>query len=415
MNLDNIVRKKRIYCGILFRTAMVVSFFSVYSLYSQILTKEDSLSAGLIASNNATVISGYGSFLYDKNFTLQDAHVSIDRMVLFIGHKFTKRVILFSEIEFEDTGIRAGKLNGSVSLEQLFLKLNLNANHYITAGLFIPRLGISNENHLPTTFNGNERPYVEQLIIPSVWRELGLGYYGTSDQIPGLNFSLAVVTGLNSRDFSSGTGIAGGRFSGDANTNAIALTGSLLYYKGNFRGQISGYYGGSAGLQPYFADSLKLESGAFGTPIQLVEANMQYATNKWTAKILASSVNIPNAREINRAYANNTPEQLIGAYADIAYSIFQQEEKEWQIFTRYEYLDMNYKIPSNGIFNGANDQQYITAGLSFKPIHGVIIKGEYVYRLTDEINPALIITPYPVARPYFTKQHLLRLGIGYSF
>jgi len=381
----------------------------------QMLTKEDSLSAGLIASDNATVISGYGNFLYSNNFTMKEAVANVDRMVLFIGHKFNKRILLFSEIEFEDAGVKEGSATGSVSLEQLFFKFNLDANNYLTAGLFIPRIGISNENHLPTTVNGADRPYVEQRIIPTVWREIGIGYYGTNDLFPGLNYSIALITGLNSGGFTNGTGISNGRFSGHATSNALALTGALLYYRGNFRTQISGYFGGSAGVPSYIADSLHLESGAFGSPVQLVEANAQYSGNRFSAKVLATSVSIPKAQSINRAYANNTPEQMFGAYVDIAYALWQREEKELSVFSRYEYLDMNYKIPSNGVFNGINDQQYFLAGFSFKPIHGVIIKADYIYRLTDKINPALIITPYPIARPYYTTQHVLNLGIGYSF
>jgi len=385
------------------------------SAKSQMLTKEDSLSAGLIASDNATVISGYGNFLYSNNFTMKEALANVDRMVLFIGHKFNKRILLFSEIEFEDAGVKEGSATGSVSLEQLFFKFNLDANNYLTAGLFIPRIGISNENHLPTTVNGADRPYVEQQIIPTVWREIGVGYYGTTDHIPGLNYSIGLITGLNSAGFTNGTGISNGRFSGHATSNALALTGALLYYKGNFRTQISGYFGGSAGVPSYIADSLELESGAFGSPVQLIEANAQYSGDRFSAKILATSVSIPEARTINRAYANNTPEQMIGAYADIAYTVWKQDYKDLKAFARYEYLDMNYKIPGNGIYNGINDQQYITAGLSFKPAHGVIIKADYVYRVTEIINPALIISPYPIARPYYTTQHFLNLGIGYSF
>jgi hypothetical protein len=70
--------------------------------------------------------------------------------------------------------------NAEISMEQAFLKFNLNAHQYIIAGLFTPRIGILNENHLPVNFNGVERPMVETLIIPATWRELGAGFYGNS-------------------------------------------------------------------------------------------------------------------------------------------------------------------------------------------------------------------------------------------
>lgn len=397
---------------------ILIAAFSLISMcsYAQVLTKEDSLSAGLIASDHSTVLSGYGSFNYSKNLTLKQGTANIDRIVLFIGHKFNKRIALFTEMELEDARVEGGKPSGNFSLEQAFVKFNINRNNYLVTGLFIPRIGIINENHLPTTFNGNYRPYVETMILPSTWREIGVGYYGSTDKIPGLNYSFALITGLSSAGFRNGTGIEGGQLGGSkASTNSLAVTGSLLYYHGNFRTQVSGYFGGSSGLKPYEADSLRLESGAFGTPVGLVEANTQYSGKRLAVKALATWVNITGAEQINRAYANNTPEQLFGAYMDVSYAIIKKAEKVFRGFVRYEYLNMNLKLPKSGIINETLDQQYIISGLSYNPIHGVMIKVEYTYRLTGDINPALIVTPYPIGQPYFTKQHFINLGVGYSF
>lgn len=397
---------------------ILIAAFSLISVcsYAQVLTKEDSLSAGLIASDHSTVLSGYGSFNYSKNLTLKQGTANIDRIVLFIGHKFNKRIALFTEMELEDARVEGGKPSGNFSLEQAFVKFNINRNNYLVTGLFIPRIGIINENHLPTTFNGNYRPYVETMILPSTWREIGVGYYGSTDKIPGLNYSFALITGLSSAGFRNGTGIEGGQLGGSkASTNSLAVTGSLLYYHGNFRTQVSGYFGGSSGLKPYEADSLRLESGAFGTPVGLVEANTQYSGKRLAVKALATWVNITGAEQINRAYANNTPEQLFGAYMDVSYAIIKKAEKVFRGFVRYEYLNMNLKLPKSGIINETLDQQYIISGLSYNPIHGVMIKVEYTYRLTGDINPALIVTPYPIGQPYFTKQHFINLGVGYSF
>lgn len=398
---------------------LLLTFFILITcnfIFSQVLTREDSLQAGLVSNNKATILSGYGNFLYSHNATLKQSTANVQRVVLFIGHKFNKRIQLFSEMEIEDAGIESGKLHGSFALEQAFLKFNLDRNNYLVGGLFIPRLGIINENHLPTTFNGNERPFVETLIIPATWREIGVGYYGKTDRIPGLNYSFGLLTGLNSAGFSSGTGIGDGRFEGSmAKTNSLALTGALLYYVKNWRFQISGYYGGSAGLKPYQADSLQLESGIFGTPVTLVEGNVQYLGNRLNVKALASWVGISEAVSINRAYASNTPEQMLGAYVDVSYALYKKEQASFKAFARYEYLNMNYKLAYNGIINETLNQQYIIAGFSYSPIYNVMIKLDYTYRMTGDVNPALIVTPYPVGQPYYMQQHIFNLGVGYSF
>lgn len=386
------------------------------SAHAQVLTKEDSLTAGVIARNRATVLSGYGSLHYENNITTEQATVNVERIVLFLGHKFNKNISFLSEMELEDAHVSGGSPQGEFSLEQAFLKFNVNKRSYLTAGLFIPRIGIINENHLPNTFNGTLRPQVETNIIPATWREIGVGYYVSSKKVPGLNYSVAVVNGLSSANFTNGTGIKDGRFSGSkASASALAVTGSVLHYWRNFRTQASVYYGGSAGLTSREADSLQLNYGVFGTPVALTEANVQYRGERVSFKLLGTFTAIPDAANINRAYANNTPEQMLGAYAEVGYDFLKKNNHLARVFARYEYLDMNFKVASNGIYNGKNDQQYLTAGFCYLPTTGVIVKLDYTYRMTGDQNPALIVSPFPQGLPYFTQQHSFNLGLGYSF
>ena len=395
---------------------VAIGFLSLNSLLGQIITREDSLSAGLVATNSTTVISGYGNVKYSNNLTERRASANVDRLVLFVGHKFNKKITFFSELEIEDAKISGGEVGGEFAIEQAFLKFDINHFNYITAGLFIPRIGVINENHLPTTFNGNDRPFVEQFIIPATWREIGIGYYGTSIRIPGLNYTLALMNGLNSAGFESGSGIRGGRYEGSgANASCLALNGSLLYFKSHFRIQLSGYLGGSAGLTKQEADSLQLDYGSFGTPVELIEANVQYRNKGFVVKALASLVNISNAFEINRAYANKTPEQILGYYGEIGYNLLHKTEKNFTVFARYEYLDLNLKLPENVVENKVLNQQYLVAGISFQPHKGVIVKADYFYRLTGDQNQALIVNPSPQSQPFFKQQHYFNLGIGYSF
>jgi hypothetical protein len=290
---------------------------------------------------------------------------------------------------------------------------------YLVAGLFIPRIGIINENHLPTTFNGNDRPFLETLIIPSTWREIGVGLYGNLNSISGLNYSAGLVNGLNSAGFENGSGIRGGRFEGrNANASAIAVTGSLLYYIDNFRIQASCYYGGSAGLPKREADSLLLSYGSFGTPIALTEGNIQYNHKGFSFKTLYTIVNVTDAYKVNRAYGNNTPQLMTGYYAELGYDVFKlfkTIDKELIFFVRYENLNMNYKLPKNGIYNGTLNQQYVVGGITFKPLKGITVKADYIFKETGDRNPALVVTPFPQNLPYFKKQGFFSLGIGYSF
>ncbi len=395
------------------------------TVYSQVLTPEDSLTVGLVSKNQATVLSGYGEAKYGIDTKRQSAEASLKRVVLFIGHKFNKNISFFSELEVENALItgsgsdEATNGKGSVAMEQAFLKLNLNPSTYIVAGLFIPRVGYLNENHLPTTFNGVDRPYLEEQIIPSTWREIGIGLYGQVKDIQGLNYSVSLTNGLRSANFSSGGGIAGGRQLGAADQGLnLGLNAALLYYLKDFRIQVSGYMGGSTAEEKRVADSLQLNSGPFGNPVTLGEANVVYAKNGISIRAIGTIVNIKNAKDINRAYANNTPETMYGGYGELGYDLFYNRyhnEKALIVFGRYEYVNLNGSIPDNGISNPANDKKYLVAGLTYKPIRGVAIKGDYTRVMTGDFNEALIVTPFPRQVFYYKNDAFINLGIAYNF
>jgi len=382
------------------RLLFSVSVICSSAAFSQVLTKEDSLAAGLIASNNATVVSGYGNARYEANTDNGQATVNLDRIVLFVGHKFNKKVSFFSELELEDAKIEGGSPSGEISMEQAFIKMNHDKNNYFVAGLFIPRIGIINENHLPTTFSSNRRPFVEKYVIPATWRELGVGYYGTSTRVPGLNYSLALINGLNCASFENGEAIRGGRFEGrDASASALALTGSVLHYYKNLRTQVSAYYGGSAGISNGDARALNLKNGIFGTPVGLYEANMQYNGQHVHLKALGCVVTIKDADKINAAYGNDTPEQVVGGYAEAGYKFITKKEASWTVFSRYEYMDLNKKVPDNTLRSKALNRQYIVSGVTFQPAPGVLIKLDHTF----QVDAAQ------------TKANYLNFGIGYSF
>ena len=403
---------KLIYLNVLF-----LLFSSL--LNAQVITREDSLQAGLVHSNNATVISGYGEASFKYNTNYQTAKANLDRVVLFLGHRFSKKISLFTETEVENAKVTNNGSDGEVSLEQAFLKFNANKDFYIVAGLFLPRIGITNENHLPTTFNSVARTQLETQLIPATWRELGIGVYYSVPQIPGLNVSACLVNGLSAQGMGSGQGIVNARFEGqNATASNLAINAAVLYYYKHFRFQVSGYYGGTVGLTPRAADSLKLNSGAFGTPVGLYEADVQYLTKGFYFKALGCLVRLPDAQYINRAYANNTPSSMNGFYVEAGYNLLNKtkyEDKRLNVFGRYESFDLNATVPSNGIRNDAWRKSYITGGISYRPVQGVLLKVDVQILTTGNYNQALIINPNPSAAPYIPQQTFVELGMAYSF
>ena len=419
--------------------ALFIGAALVQEAKAQVITHEDSLNAGLVPSRTATVLSGYGEAKYRLNLRDQTATVNITRFVTFFGHKFSRNISFFSETEIENTKVD-GSGGGEISLEQAFLKMNVNRVLYFTAGLFVPRIGLINENHLPTTYNGNDRPQVEQTLIPATWREIGVGLYGSPRSMPGFNYSLAVCNGLNAQGFGNGTGIQGGRFEGrNATARNLAVTGALLYYTGAWRLQTSMYYGGSVGVSNNLADSLHLQTGTFGSPVLLNEANVQYHNKGFTFRALGAILRIPDAKNISAAYANLVPLQCQGAYAELGYDLltpFRNKaaallpdsvlasglppgklfEKRLVLFVRGEYLDMQSDMPSEVPADPQHKKRFITVGLTYAPVQGVTLKADFQAMHSGTPNP--LLNPNPAAHslnPYYNSASYVNIGLGYSF
>lgn len=383
-------------------------------------TGEDSMNS-YGASHAKTVISGYGELFYQHDNNARQSIADLKRAVLFVGHQFSGRIAFFSELEVEDAKVEAGGVSGEVGMEQAYLKFSLNPRQYIVAGLFLPRIGIVNENHLPINFNGVERPLVEQLVIPSTWREIGVGFYGQPTTVP-ITYTVALVNGLNNAAFEHGTGLQGGRAEGQfAGANNLAVTAAVQLFEGSWKFQLSGYAGGTTTLNPRAADSLQLESGVFGTPMYLEEADVQYNNNGISFKALGVNVSLPDAASIDRAYANNTPSQMYGAYAELGYNLLQTaKSNKWRgktlnVFGRYEVYDLNAKVPSIGLDDGTEKHTDIIIGLGYLPIPNVVIKADVRLIHTGPQNATLLLNPNPNAAPYKQDNSLLSLGIGYSF
>jgi hypothetical protein len=393
---------------------LLVSSFA----YAQTGSGEQTLQSS-DASVGSTVLSGYGNARYQRDGNAGFSTVDLERFVFFVGHRFNRSISLFSELEVEDAKVAGGEDGGEVALEQAYVKFALDSHTYLVAGLFLPRLGILNENHLPPNFNGNERTVVETLVIPSTWRELGVGFYGSLDALQ-LQYSLGIMNGLSSASFTHGTLIRDGRFEGrNASANNLAVSGSLQLFGGPFTLQVSGYYGGTVGLSRGQADSLRLTSGPFGTPVLLGEADIQYQSGGLTVKALGTGVSIPNAVELNRAYCNNTPSFAYGAYAEIGYDVFETtpalHPAQMIVFARLEKLDLNARIPLNGIQDGTLNQRHLIVGLAYLPIPNIALKADIRMVHTGDQNPALLLNSSPRTLSYQTNNSFLNLGIGFSF
>ena len=145
---------------------------------------------------------------------------------MFLGYNFSKKTQFVSEIEFEYAK--------EVWIEQAFLQHRINNFINFRAGLLLVPMGIINEYHEPTTFNGVERPVIDNKLSLSTWREVGFGLSGNI--LPAtLKYQVYAFGGLNGYDtkaiFNGSAGLREGRQKGSkAYVSSPAVTGKIEFY-----------------------------------------------------------------------------------------------------------------------------------------------------------------------------------------
>ncbi len=324
------------------------------------------------------------------------------RFVTYVGYKFSDRIIMNSEIEFEHgtTSSTKSSSGGSVSVEFASLDFLLAEQANIRAGLLLMPMGFLNEIHEPTFYFGNQRPEVERRIIPSTWRELGVGFHGTI--LPGLTYRTYVTNSLNAKGFTSAD-IRGARQQGNrAFLEDLAWTGRLDYSP--IPGlQVGGsFFWGDTGQDQLFETSTdpKVSKKKKVNPnLTLFEAHAQYEYRGLWLRTLYAQGNISDARALSIDLKQPISSRTMGGYAEVGYDIlpliFPETEMSLSPFIRYERIDTQADVPSGFTADESKDVEVINAGFSFKPIPNVVLKFDYRNlsaqkgRVADEVTVGL--------------------------
>ncbi len=363
-------------------------------------------------------IGGYGEGRYSK--LVDDEGGSKDRadllrMVLYTGYKFTDNILFNAEIEFEHatTSSTESSGDGSVSIEFAHLDFLIRDWFNVRAGLVLVPMGYINEIHEPTAYFGVNRPEVERQIIPSTWRENGVGVLGTAYEQ--FEYEAYVINGFNAEGFDSG-GLRGGRQKGNrALAENLAFVGRFdwspisqlefggsVYYGKSGQNQHIGVSAGD-GFGPYTVDIPE-------TPTTVWELHAQFEDYGLRLRSLFTMAEIGDSGDLTRALgpigdAGGTGElglgesvggEMLGVYGEIAYELlpllFPDTEKSLEPFFRYEYYDTQRDVPSGFSKDRSKEIQIYTLGFSFQPTPNVVIKADYRNRvaesgeLPDEFN-----------------------------
>ncbi|HEV8382995.1 MAG TPA: hypothetical protein VGQ29_15515 [Gemmatimonadales bacterium] len=355
-----------------------------------------------VTAQESTTLGGYGEIHYtNPSGRNRPAEVNLRRFVLYLAHTFDERLTFRSELEVEDAKVEGGSAGGEVALEQAFLDYRFSDRVTLRTGLVLPPIGIINEIHEPPSFNGVDRPAFDHDVIPTTWRELGVGILGTLPIGEGLSYRLYVVNGLKASGLSGAEGIREGRQEGkNASFANPSLTGRLEWVRPGLRVGGSFWYGGST------AGDTLLGSGTFTAPVALVSADARYDRGPLSLRGVVATITISDADSINALYSTAVGSRISGGYIEAGYNVLpllaRRSKQRLNAFIRHERYNTQAEVPTGTTQDRQFARRVTTLGLSYKPVWNVAFKGDYEVRRT-------------AAGGGVGAVETLRFGIGYQF
>lgn len=327
-------------------------------------------------------IGGYGEFLYE-NFAGEredDApsgaadRLDALRAIVYVGYKFSDRFLFNSEVEFEHGSTDN---DGSVSVEFAYLEHRLSPNFGLRGGLLLAPMGFINEIHEPPTFLGSRRPETERTIIPSTWREAGVGLFGSAGA---LNYRAYLINGFDASGFNAG-GLRGGRQNGSESlaenfggVGRVDYTGVLGLTVG-----ASAYYGNSGQGATLPSDPTRTVS----VPTFIWDAHAEYRARGFDLRGLFAMATVDDAAELNEVSGfsgtASVGDRLVGWYVQGGYDVLRGSRSGHQLlpYVRYERLNTQDRVPDGFAANPANDRTILTVGAMYRPLPNIALKVDY--------------------------------------
>ena len=318
--------------------------------------------------NTGVTVGGYGEITYNQPES-KNGELDVQRLVLLFGYKFSDKVQFVTEVELEHVE--------EVFVEQAFVQYSLNDNINVRGGLMLVPMGITNEYHEPTTFNGVERPSIDASIVPTTWREIGVGVQGRFNEVS-LGYQAYIFNGFQSvngtKVLGGKNGLRNGRQKGIKSTIDSPNFAAKVDYYGlpGLRLGLSGYFGRTQAED----DIEKIDGTSVG--ISMVGFDARYAFKRFTARGQFIHASISDTEDYNVLNDADLGSALQGWYLEGAYNLLPQEKNQQLFaFARYSDYDTHASVSGALVKNNSYDRDEWTFGLSYKMAPGAVLKADY--------------------------------------
>jgi hypothetical protein len=342
-------------------------------------------SSGL--ANGGTNVIGYGEVAYSKFRQSGDATADLARFVFGFNHRFDEHLTIHSEVEVEHAVV-SSEDQGEAEIEQAWVNYKSSDALNFKGGLFLIPVGILNETHEPPTYYGVQRNQVETRVIPTTWRELGVGVHGVFAE--SFRYDAGVTTSFDSGKLDDPlTGIRSAHQEGQlANARDLAVYGALNYRR---PGLLVGgsVFSGDTGQNGASDPALQGVAARF----TLWDVHAQYRVAGLDLQALYASGTLGDADKVTAALfaadpatAFAAPKSMTGWYAQAAYHVYKRGNFDVAPFVRYERIDIRQaEDPANGLLQDPrNNERIEVAGVNFWVHPQVVLKADIQWYTADK-------------------------------
>jgi hypothetical protein len=349
--------------------------------------------AGTGPGTQGATIFGYGEINY-ANYPRDRSQTQADlaRAVIGFGYSFSDTTRFVSEFEWEHAVTSAGD-QGESEVEQFYIERSFTPQLAGRAGLFLIPSGLLNTAHEPTQFFGVTRNFVETSIIPTTWREGGLGITGVTDF--DLTWDVGVTTGFNLAkwDPTSDEGKVSPLGSIHQELQFAKAANLSGYGALNWRGYPGLLLGGSVFSGK--AGQQQPDFPAQSAVVTLAEAHARWTPGPFDLSTLYARGHISDTAAYNQTVVGNPtpiPQDFYGWYAQAAWYAWSQGDYQFAPFVSFQRFNTGWKYATlaEGLTPEALPTEAVTTfGASFFVTPDIVFKADYQWFRTNRVADRL--------------------------
>lgn len=305
----------------------------------------------------------------------QVGKLDVHRLVTLFGYQFGKNTQFVSEIEVEHVK--------DIFVEQAFVKHRIKRGINLKAGLMLVPMGFVNEMHEPTFFYSVERPLLDKVIIPTTWREIGIGFSGLIYNLD-LKYQIYLMNNPlgynNEARISAAQGFRAARQKGaESIINTFPGLASQVEYFGLADAKVGlSVYHGKTNSTLYNGEELTVQRQAAidssSVLLSMITLHGSYNKKQWVLRGQYTFANYKNTGAYNAFSGSDVPNSMHGFYLTVAYDFIKSDMVSLEPYVRYSYLDNHLDVNKELTRDDALRQNIYTIGVNYKPHPGVVFK-----------------------------------------